>query len=186
VNPLDPRTALSRFVDSQAGRRVREVVARAEGAQAEAVVRLADALDETIHPDLRTFDRETRMGELHALGRALGDSDALREWYAEHRLPDPDLATYVDLAPEEWDEQIGAWAARYRETGDYGDYSDRDLAEAHVRRAFDDVESLAWVEDNVVGIDEQAMIRDGFTHYFELVERETHRLAEAVEARPVS
>lgn len=173
--------ALSHFVDSEAGENVRRMWAEAEGSQAEAVVALADALNANLQADLRDFDRDEREAELADLAKALGDEEAVVEWYGDHRLPDLDLAAYVDLSPDEWEQQLEAWADRYRDGERYDDLTDRQIAAYHVREAFD-APSLEWVEEHVASVTPRRIIRDGFAGYFEAVEMEVHRLADVADS----
>ncbi|MFB6302778.1 MAG: hypothetical protein ABEH78_07965 [Haloferacaceae archaeon] len=172
---IGKKALMDRLASSEAARRFASIRAEEERALIENLIVLAESIGAEIDPELRAFDPEDRIDRLLALAEALPDDEAAAEWYANHRLPDPDLAAYVGM--DDPDAQIEAWADRYREDVD-GEHTDRELAEAHVRRAFD-VPSLEWWEQHVAAVETDDIVRDAVARWTEKVAVEMNRLSRA-------
>jgi hypothetical protein len=118
---------------------IAQIVANCEADLVESVEGLQAAHDGT--DATNEFDRESRQKTIKEVVRAQLDGDLDTVWLQEvasERLANPeDAAAYVDLSEAEWHEQQTTWAENYRKAGVEGDHSDRQLADAHVRRKFD-------------------------------------------------
>ena len=163
------------------------IIAEIERAQADALADLADALDA---PDVgaAAVDVEDRRDELLALAEAAGPGGDLAEWYARHRLAPPldaadapQVAAYVGMDSEEWEDQIEAWAAAYRTDGENEDYTDRQLADAHLASAYG-APSIEWWEREVVEVDVSRVMRDALAGRLEAIEDGIRAAAEHADA----
>jgi hypothetical protein len=145
-------------------------LAEIERAQAAALEDLADA--EGYDVDVQTPDPEEREALLLRGVDAATSGEAVAWWLKErhgHRLDDPKGAVeYAKMDAEAFEDQIGDWAAFYRDRG-YGDaYTDWDLAEMHLQQT--QGVGVEWFREAVVGLDAGAVIRELLAGNLEAVE----------------
>lgn len=191
---MNPRQIqkIQRFVrspsEAEPAQRLAYILAEMERAQADALADLADALDA---PDVgvAAVAVEDRRDELLELAEAIGPGAGNPgTWYVEHRLTPPldvedadKVAAYMGMDADAWESQVAAWADAYRAEDDgREDYSDRQLAAAHLSRAYG-APSLEWWESEVVDVDTGTIIREALAGRMESIEAGIREAAEVAD-----
>ncbi|MDG5778193.1 hypothetical protein QA599_17210 [Haloarculaceae archaeon H-GB1-1] len=153
--------------DSEQVQAVAEVLAEIERAQRAAVMDQRDTLDLDPADGVERIDKDRRKAEMVDLVDAYtpGGQSLVDVWLdkcapADLDAEDPtQLAHYVEMSGEEWEQQISRWADTYRaQAGGSLDATDRDLADLHVEGQWG--VTLDRFEMEVVQWDRRQALRD--------------------------
>jgi len=178
-----PKTAMLKQVlnKSDAVDHLANVIAGLEIEILAEVVMLQNALEVEAVDGVPDQDERKEMLTELAQSQIAGDLDG---FYVEHVLAEhvdqADRAkSYLGMDTDEWTEQIEAWAESYRETVE-GDWTDRDLAEYHVRNVWD--VTLEEFENRVIAYDQGEVMKSAMAGNMLAAKQAIRRCREEVEA----